>query len=184
MADYRTEPKFPILVFGEGQHAVLKKAIHLGKNKGIDEVELYFTPSDDMMVYYGIDENEKDTINGCLRRRYPEHFVKPLGGGNLLDPMTNTVLVFCSFKWEHTSLTRHFPDLVILEGLEKENDRLRKENARLWREARDNSVNFLKRLKEDSEYMKIFNSWRGLKKPESPEDQDQQNYQEGDQYAS
>jgi len=125
------EQRLPWILFGDGsQGQLLRKNDNLVDKEGVRISEIRFRPTKELMVVYGISEDELDEESSIVRR-FPSSKILSLSE----DPTQNTILVFCGVNGEETRLTNMHASLFdTIEGYEKRIKSLTAQNAWLHSE--------------------------------------------------
>lgn len=152
------QARFARIIFGEGQEGLLIKKRLCGQDEyGVDMVEVIIRPSPEMIQFYEFDEATDLNAFGEITRRFPSKLILPL----LIDPTFGAYLILCTWDWEDSNLTRHYPATELLEDYEKHILTLKKENATLHQEISALMSNRLKYVKDWGAIVKEINSFKG-----------------------
>ena len=150
----RYEVNFPVIIFGNGLEAVLINFRKFFDKNGVEMVELIMKPTFDLVVNYGLVDNDYfDISRGLIKRSYLSSDFVVLNQGF----SNGRYLLWCGFLGEKTDLSSRggvdlFQERVL--ALEKINGFLKKENAYLLSVLRDKTSQIGK-LEDDE--LKRFN---------------------------
>lgn len=129
MSNQRYEPQWPWIWYGDGMwaQAVFRKE-GITDDDGLPIIEIRVRPTKELMVRFGIYDEDLDVNYQTIIKRYPKEKVLDLSG----DPNSGNILVLCDFEGRDTRLTNYFAEMLVgLEGKEKMITALRAENAYL-----------------------------------------------------
>lgn len=140
-----------ILYFGNGLAAKVMRIQHGILKDGLPMVRIRFMPSQDLMKFYDLKEQDKeDQVNGCFIKEYPEVYLRPMCD----DPDNKCSMLLCDYFGQDTNMTFLKSQLANeLKALQKMYYSLKYENAALHMQIRDLSQNIGKVIQHDADML-------------------------------
>lgn len=149
MVESFEEPRFPLIVFGDGMIAELRRKKLILDGTGIKTWVFLINPTRELIARYDLKYGEElDPTTGFAISQYPFVEAEILSD----DPITGKVMVLTDFKGQPTKFSLRYAEMSEqLKNEQKLNKSLKSENAYLHQEYLKLAARTRQKIKADTE---------------------------------